>query len=128
MRTLLMRRTILLIEADPGLRRRFKTFLEWENFHVSVAEDESAAIREIQHSPLQFQLVITSIKDSDTGKQSLIAELSKAKFLFLADPQSKPLAFKCENCVPKPDVPEALVSHVLRVFLNEERRELYLSA
>ena len=51
-------KTILLIESDDSLRRRFRKFLEFEGFRVIALASERAADEFLQNQPTEVDLVI----------------------------------------------------------------------
>lgn len=105
-------KTILLIESDESLRRRFRKFLEFENYRVLSAQDETVALGFVSQQQIEVDLVIKAVSDElGPNFEKLIDGLPNTKILLL----SLNTAIRQDSvypCLTKPVPPERLVSKV----------------
>ncbi len=105
-------KTILLIESDESLRRRFRKFLEFENYRVLSAQDESSAIDFLSDQEIDIDLVILAVGgEPGAAFEKLIDGLSNTKVLLLGLTAATTLS-SVYPCLTKPVPPERLVSKV----------------
>ena len=82
-------KTILLIESDESLRRRFRKFLEFENYRVLSVKDESFALEFLSGQDIDIDLVILGVSsEPEPLFEELIEGLSNTKVLLLSSSAS----------------------------------------
>ncbi len=105
-------KTILLIESDESLRRRFRKFLEFENYRVLSVKDEALALDFTSQQEIDVDLVIFAASGEPGPEfEKLIDGLANTKVLLL----SATSAIALDTVYPsltKPIPPERLVSKV----------------
>jgi DNA-binding response OmpR family regulator len=115
-------KTILLIESDDSLRRRFRKFLEFADFRVIALHDEKAACDFLQNQPIDIDLVILGVGPDGNGSLNvLLDELSNTRVLLTTTAES-PLMDAPYPFLPKPVPPERLVSKAQQLLLHRTAR------
>ncbi|MEJ2077000.1 MAG: hypothetical protein P8020_13345 [Acidobacteriota bacterium] len=105
-------KTILLIESDESLRRRFRKFLEFENYRVLSVKDESFALEFLSGQDIDIDLVILGVSsEPEPLFEELIEGLSNTKVLLLSSSASTAVS-AVYPCLTKPVPPERLVAKV----------------
>ena len=114
-------KTILLIESDESLRRRFRKFLEFENYRVLSVPDEALALDFVNQQQLDVDLVILAVAvQPQSAFELLIDALPNTKVLLLSLTASIS-ADSIYPCLVKPVPPERLVSKVQQLLQGHTR-------
>lgn len=109
-------KTILLIESDDSLRRRFRKFLEFENYRVLSVQNESSALDFLSEQEIDIDLVILAVGgEPGAAFEKLIDGLSNTKVLLLSSTAATAVN-SMYPCLSKPVPPERLVSKVQQLL------------
>ena len=103
-------KTILLIEGDDSLRRRFRKFLEFEGFRVISQESTQAARDFLADQPTEVDLVIVGLGQNDVGKLDVLLDQLENTRVLLTTTGDFPVMEAPYPCLTKPVPPERLVS------------------
>lgn len=118
-----MCKKILLIEEDPGLRRKWKKFLEWEKYQVTIADSKESAIHLIRDLLLDIDLVVVSVPrnchDVRSKIEGLSAVTSTSKILLVVE-NTNDVGVSTYDTLAKPFYPEQLVLRTKRLLRDLE--------
>lgn len=115
-----MERTILLIESDAALRRRYRKFLEFEGYRVVSAGDEPTAHQMISRTGI-LDMVIAAVTSPSSGAlESLLDELPNIPVLLTCEPGAPPTELPYPS-LTKPVPPERLVFKVEQLLPVRQR-------
>ncbi|UCF38761.1 MAG: hypothetical protein JSU96_07975 [Acidobacteriota bacterium] len=114
-----MCKRILLIEEDPCLRRKWKKFLEWERYQVTIADSKESAIHLMRDLLLEVDLIVVSIpKDCQDIRPKVagLRECSSTSQILLVVENSNDLGEVSYDILAKPFYPEQLVLRTKRLL------------
>ena len=115
-------KTILLIESDDSVRRRFRKFLEFAAFRVIALQNEKAACDFLQNQPTDIDLVILGVGPDGNGTLNILLDgLGNTRVLLTTTVES-PLLDTPYPSLLKPVPPERLVSKAQQLLLHRAVR------
>jgi DNA-binding response OmpR family regulator len=113
-------KTILLIEGDDSLRRRFRKFLEFEGFRVISQGNTQAARDFLADQPTEVDLVIVGLGQNDMGKLDVLLDQLENTRVLLTTTGEAPVLEAPYPCLSKPVPPERLVSKAYQLLSRRQ--------
>ncbi len=113
-------KTILLIEGDDSLRRRFRKFLEFEGFRVIAQQSTQAARDFLQDQPTEIDLVIVGLGQNNSGNLDILLDQLENTRVLLTATGECPVLEAPYPCLSKPVPPERLVSKAHQLLFHRD--------